>query len=134
MRFEEEFKELKSINEEERLLQEMARVGYLGTFEIYVHTDDSGNIPHFHIWDRASRGEEFHTCICIHKASYFHHTGKENTLNSKQRKSLIDFMNDKYKQDENKTNWRHLLELWNDNNSNVVVSLDLEMPNYLELK
>ena len=35
-------------------LQEMARVGWvpLGTtknIEVYVHTDDSGDIPHFHV-------------------------------------------------------------------------------------
>lgn len=29
-------------------LYEMARVGYMGDYEVYVNTDDPGIIPHFH--------------------------------------------------------------------------------------
>ena len=32
-------------------LYEMARAGYIDNLEIFVNTDDSGNIAHFHIRD-----------------------------------------------------------------------------------
>ena len=66
-------------------LTEMARIGFTDDmYEIYINTDDPGNIPHFH-YRKANKWSEFHTCIKIASAEYFHHTGKEDVLNSKQR-------------------------------------------------
>ena len=70
-------------------LEEMARIGYIDNLEILIWTDDPGNIPHFHIRDRSTKGQEFNCCIRIDKPEYFIHTGKENKLNSKQIKNLI---------------------------------------------
>ena len=122
----------KRLNEE--LLQEMARIGYLDGYEIYIHTDDSGNIPHFHIWDRNSKGEKFHTCIQIKEPKYFHHTGKENILNSKQKKDLYNLLQLPYRKNINITLWQHLIMSWNDNNSNILVDENQEMPDYTKLK
>lgn len=37
------------------LLCEMARVGDMNPkLEVYIRTDDGGNLPHFHIWDKNS--------------------------------------------------------------------------------
>ena len=42
---------------EQSPLLEMARVGFInGQFEVYVHTDDGGNIPHVHVRDAETQG------------------------------------------------------------------------------
>lgn len=48
------FSELYKLYEYEQLresmLLEMAQVGFVdGKYEVYIHTDDPGNIPHFHM-------------------------------------------------------------------------------------
>ncbi|MBR1962255.1 MAG: hypothetical protein IKA26_04795, partial [Alistipes sp.] len=44
-------------------LLEMAKVGPLNDkLVIYIWTNDGGNIPHFHIVDKSTMGNEFHTC------------------------------------------------------------------------
>lgn len=121
---------VKLINREN--LTEMARIGFTDDgFEVYVNTDDGGNIPHFHY--RTKGTWEFHSCIKLEKAEYFEHEGKEGKLNSKQRKALVKFLN-KVDEDENKTNWQIIVSEWNRNNSNVKVNKNLQMPNYLDLK
>ena len=121
---------VKLINREN--LTEMARIGFTDDgFEVYVNTDDGGNIPHFHY--RTKGTWEFHSCIKLEKAEYFEHEGKEGKLNSRQRKELVKFLN-KVDEDENKTNWQIIVSEWNRNNSNVKVNKNLQMPNYLDLR
>lgn len=113
-----------------------ARVGYSGDFEIYVNTDDPGKLPHFHIRDKAD-WSNFHSCIRLDCAEYFLHAGKEDILNSRQRKELQKFMESKVtvpglsKLFEN--NWQFACSMWNANNSDVIVSDDIEMPDYRTL-
>ena len=126
---------MKILNHCESLL-EMATVGTTDDkYEIVIFTNDPGNIAHFHYRDSQTRGQEFHTCIKIEKAEYFHHTGKEDVLNSSQRKELVKFLNEPYHNKRfNGTNWHYLLNLWNnENNSNLVVDEDLVMPDYRQL-
>lgn len=119
---------------EMRLLGEMSRIGYLGSYEIYIRTDDPGKIPHMHIWDRNSKGEKFHTYVRLDRAEYFHHTGKEDTLDSKQRKELVNFLKKPYKNKKfNGTNWEYLLIQWNENNSDIEIDIDSKMPDYSQL-
>ena len=114
-------------------INEMAQIGIMDNkFVIVVWTNDPGNIPHFHIMDKATRGSEFHTCVKIESPEYFEHTGKEDKLNSKQRKALIDFFNSTDKWGEN--NWIVLLKEWERNNSNYEIGLDVKMPDYTKLK
>ena len=122
-----------NFNESEDLFK-MARVGYTNdSYEIYVNTDDSGNMPHFHYRKKGSW--EGHTCICLEKSEYFHHEKKQAVLNKKQRKYLIDFLKAKpAKAPLYDTNWRYLVDVWNMNNSNVYVDSNLEMPDYMKLK
>ena len=114
-------------------INEIAQIGIMDNkFVIVVWTNDPGNIPHFHIIDKATRGSEFHTCVKIESPEYFEHTGKEDKLNSKQRKALIDFFNSADKWGEN--NWIVLLKEWERNNSNYEIGLDVKMPDYTKLK
>lgn len=133
------FSELNSIYNYEKLhesmLLEMARVGFIDDeYEVYIHTDDPVNIPHFHIWDAETRGQKFHTCIKIESPEYFHHTGKEDYLNSSMRKELIKFLKSKpTKLKRYDTNWEVVVDMWNANNSKANVPDDLPMPDYTKL-
>lgn len=130
VRAREAYKELR-----ESMLLEMARVGFIDDkYEVYIHTDDPGNIPHFHIWDTATRGNRFHTCIEITSPRYFNHTGKEDVLNSSMRKELMDFLRSKPKNKRYSSNWEYLVSMWNDNNSKVEVDEDQPLPDYTRLR
>lgn len=115
----------------------MARVGYAAGLEIYVNTNDAGNIPHFHIRDEVD-WDKFHSCINILSAEYFAHEGKEGVLNSKQRKKLQEFMEataDIDIEDVNEiNNWKYICVLWNSNNSSAKVPKDAKMPDYRQLR
>ena len=115
----------------------MARVGFVDSFEVYVNTNDAGNIPHFHIRD-INDWHKFHTCIEIAKAKYFHHGEKTDILNSRQRRSLAEFMespisNPKYG-DKFSNVWELVCFLWEINNSQMPLPDDIEMPNYREIE
>ena len=115
-----------------KMLLEMAKVGPLNDeLVIYIWTNDGGNIPHFHIVDKATMGNEFHTCVKIMSAEYFHHTGKEDVLNSKQKKALMKFftMSDKWGDNY----WDIVLQEWNRNSSKIEVDRNLPTPDYTKL-
>ena len=115
-----------------KMLLEMAKVRPLNDeLVIYIWTNDGGNIPHFHIVDKATMGNEFHTCIKIMSAEYFHHTGKEDVLNSKQKKTLMKFftMSDKWGDNY----WDIVLQEWNRNSSKIEVDRNLSTPDYTKL-
>lgn len=122
-------------------IDEMARIGFLTKttpcqYEIYVVTDDPGKIPHFHIRDYKKGGRsrnEFHTCIDLTQAKYFHHPGKQDELNRKQLKELVDFLMSKYK-GRDETNWQHIIDVWNDNNSDVELDIHSKIPNYVDIE
>ena len=127
---------------DDNMLYEMASVGYFTTFKkngkqespkfkVFV-CGDEGEIPHMHIWDDETNGKKMHTCVCLNKIEYFHHTGKEGVLNSKQRKSLVDFLNKPF--DEDTSNWEYLIMTWNANNSNKKLSKKMPMPDYTNIK
>ena len=121
----------------------MSRVGKISTdgdtYEIYVNTDDSGKIPHFH-FRCINEWNKFHSCICIESAEYFSHGSKDDKLNAKQRKELQKFMlasSSARLYDENGNrinNWQYICVLWNDNNSDVNICENIQQPNYLLLK
>ena len=96
-----------SIEESYDMLYEMASVGYFTTFKkngkqespkfkVFV-CGDEGEIPHMHIWDDETDGKKIHTCVCLDKIEYFHHTGKEDILTPKQKKFLFDFLKEECK-------------------------------------
>ena len=114
----------------------MARVGYSGNLEVYVNTNDSGNIPHFHLRDKDD-WEKFRSCIQIIRPEYYVHEGMEDVLNSKQRKDLVNFMSDnvsiKKYADKFDNNWQLVCFLWDLNNSDFEIPDDATMPDYNNL-
>jgi len=122
----------KSLQEQQELY-EIARIGFTNdSYEVYVNTDDGGDIPHFHY--RKKGTWEGHTCIRLDKPEYFQHGDKQATLNSKQRKELVKFLQSKPTRTTRfSTNWEYLLDAWNANNSNVEIPVDLIMPDYNKL-
>ena len=127
----------KKILEDSGMLLEMARVGYMGKkgeFEVYVRTDDPGNIPHFHLRDSATQGREFETCIELKKNKYFLHGGYTGVLNSSQRKCLADFMESPNQFFGN--NYGATVYAWNTNNSSENIEIEKDghgaiiMPDY----
>ena len=118
-------------------LYEMARAGYIDNLEIFVSTDDSGNIAHFHIRDSNDQ-EKFHTCIEIENPKYFLHGNKNDILNSNQKKKLSKFMSapvaiERYK-NKFTNNWELICFLWDINNSDKQISRNTPMPDYTKLK
>lgn len=123
-----------SMSREAEYLNEMARIGWIDNdkLEVYVNTDDGGEIPHFHVKDAATHGQDFHTCIEIMSAKYFHHTGKEDFLNTHQRKQLNTFLMSEPDDEDSpfNTNWESLVYEWNRNNSDKKVDRSIAMPDY----
>ena len=121
-------------------LNEMARVGFMGNFDVIVNTDDMGYIPHVHIVDKATRGGQFDTCIRLETNRYFLHGGHKDTLNSKQRKMLNDFMHQPSRNIHYRNNYEHAVNLWNDNNSDSYLQIredangNVLMPDYREIE
>lgn len=114
----------------------MARAGFTkDNYEVYVNTDDGGNIPHFH-YRLKSDWNKFHTCIRLDSPEYFHHNGKEDVLNSSQKKNLQKFLSSQVTLSRYKgkfeNNFELLCFLWDINNSNVQ-SDDWALPDYTTL-
>lgn len=111
----------------------MARIGYTdGKYEVYVNTNDAGNIPHFH-YRLETDWSKFHTCIKLTSPEYFLHEGKEHVLNKKRLKLLMTFLLTAPPDRPGYTNWQEVVMEWNRNNSDMNVPSDLEMPDYNEL-
>ena len=133
------FEAMENLKENEFLNEMAYKIGEVDRYLIYVNSDDAGNIPHFHMVDKNSRGKDkkkgFHICIEIERAKYFHHTGKEDILNITLRKYLQTFLNQPFRiKDYNRTNWEFIRDTWNLNNSNKNVPENCKMPNYLDLE
>ena len=112
-------------------LYERALIGQItNIFEVFVYTDDGGGCPHFHIWDSSTKGKAFHTCVRFDSPEYFYHNGKEDILNSKQKKLLDDFFKAPSRNKRYSSNWEYALSMWNDNNSVMNIAEDLEQPDY----
>lgn len=118
---------------------EMARVGYfpIGTksMEIYIHTDDPGKIPHFHIRKRGDRGFEWETCIRFDSAEYFLHGHYKDKLpNKKIARELDKALRTIDIRDRNKnTYWEECIDEWNRNNSDIMLDLNIKQPDYTKL-
>lgn len=103
-------------------LYEMARVGFISSgnkqtvFDVFVRTDDPGNVPHVHI---QSKNKKFKTCIRLDINKYFLHGEWRDVFNTKQCKLFNNFMRS-YKDTSlgnNITIYEYAVAMWNDNNS-----------------
>lgn len=127
------------INSSYRDIEGMSRIGEIPmrgcTFEIYVNTDYSGKIPHFHVRNK-NDWNLFHTCVRIDCPEYFLHGNKQDKFNTKEKKVLNEFMSEPCKKplfDENGirlNNWKYLCTLWDINNSDVEIDPKTIQPDY----
>lgn len=116
----------------EKNMMEMASIGDIDSeLTIIIRMNDTENIPHFHIVDKVTLCNNFYTCIKIETPEYFHHTGKEDVLNSKQRKLLVTYLSSKIK--KGLSAWEYLVMTWNLNNSIVNIDANIPMPDYVNM-
>ena len=128
------------MDKKKHLLNEMARVGFMGPLEVIVYTNDPGHIPHVHIIDSATRGKEFDTCIMLGDNKYFLHGKHNDLLNSKLRKEFADFMEQPCRFPQYQNNYEFATMMWNANNSDsyIMAQTDAEgkvlVPDYRSLE
>ncbi len=77
---------------------------------------------------------EFHSCIRYESATYFLHGGAKDALNSKEKKGLVAFLRKPYERRPVISNWERIVDQWVDNNPNVPLDSNLEMPDYTQLR
>ena len=119
----------KALNEESHPLNEMARIGEYQPFIVYVYGKE-GPVPHFHLIKGSPDTPSWQTCIRIDASEYFHHTGKEEVLNSGERKELVEFLKQPNKYIASITNWQYLVAQWSSNNPSWEIAPEIAMPNY----
>ena len=119
----------------------MARIGWvpegsMRSVEVYVHTDDPGKVPHFHVRKYSgSNNFEWETCIRFDSSEYFLHGSYSDKLPSRKVAKQLDAML-RSKDKSNRygaTYWETAVDEWNRNNSDVMLPLDLEQPDYSKL-
>lgn len=96
---------------------EIARVGFIGEhneLEVFVRTDDTGSVPHFHVRDHETKGEIFEACVELFANRYFHHEHLSDVLSSSQRTLLAEFMESP--NDYFPSNYEATIYAWNANN------------------
>lgn len=117
-------------------INEMARICELpGKIEIFVNTDDGGNVPHFHVWKKLSgRAHKWETCIKFEGSEYFLHGKYKDKVNSKIAEEIdIALRSPDPDEDNTRTYWQTAVREWNRNNSNRKLPLDLQQPDYTKL-
>ena len=123
-------------------VQGMARIGFIPigstkTIEVYVHTDDPGKIPHFHVRKYGQNNKfEWETCIRYDKADYFLHGQYSDKLPDKKTARELDYMLRQInkKSRNHSTFWQDCVDEWNRNNSDVELDLNIIQPDYTQLR
>ena len=110
---------------------EAARIGGFSKDSIILRVyEGEGPIPHFH-FDNDEKN--IHGCIRLDCAKYFSHGNKQSTLNSEQRKELVNYLTARSDEEGfTGTVWRLIVFMWNLSNPHYRISADI-MPNYLNL-
>jgi hypothetical protein len=117
----------------------MARIGWIPPgdakgIEVYVHTDDAGKIPHFHVRKYGKNGNfEWETCIRYDKADYFMHGRYKDKLPRGVGAKLDKMLRKKNPKRRGITYWESAVDDWNNNNSDVELSPDIVQPDYSAL-
>lgn len=70
-------------------MEGISRIGFIDDLEVYVNTDDSGSVPHFHI---KSKDGSFHSSVCIETPEYYFHDGDRDKLDPGTAAKLQRFM------------------------------------------
>lgn len=124
---------LNKIDKEQQQLQEMARIGNVGNFQISVFSDEE-NIPHFHFFNIQTKAKG---CIKVLTCEYFKHGKYTSELNSKERKVFQNFLSNAtddeiYK--EGTTNFKVICHKWNKNNPENKIDINTKQPDSKQLK
>ena len=115
----------------EGYLFEMAQVGRINDRYAICIFDDEGPVPHLHILDIQTKGNEFNCCVRLDEPEYFRHGKKKDKLNSRLKKEFILFMMETNKEFEI-SNYDVIVKLWNTNNPSF--RIDPNMPDYNKLR
>lgn len=99
---------------------------------------NEGSIPHFHFYKGIAPEKGIPQdvsgggCICITTPKYFSHGSHEERLTRKEINGMIEFLKSPNKVVKDRTNWKHIIELWNENNpEQIQVDTEAEIPNYM---
>ena len=119
-------------------INEMASVGRLPddpSIEIFVHSNDGGNIPHFHVWKRKNSGyREWETCLMFQEASYFKHKKFHTDIKTSIAKEIDKFLRSPDPEFGGAvTNWQTAVAEWNRNNSSMKLVRNIQQPDYSKL-
>lgn len=114
-------------------LYEMARIGEFAGFFVYVYGSE-GPVPHFHVLLGKPEAPSWESCIRIQGARYFQHGRKQETLNAKQKRQLVDFLRAPHKHFPDRQNWQILIIQWSMNNPDHEIDPNLLMPDYTQLR
>lgn len=126
-------------------IEDMARIGWLEPqkIDVYVYTDDPGQIPHIHIrtyrkGSQLKKGD-IDCCVMLEEARYFNHGSHQDELNPSLGKKLNDFMHS-IDEDDGITYYELACKEWNRNNSDVRVRVkkdeegNVTIPDYTTIK
>lgn len=119
------------MNEGMHRLQEMARVGRAGRYDICVYSNE-GPVPHFH-FKNTQTGRE--GCLKLESADYFSHNRYTAMLNASERRDMVRFLRSR-KGSSNLTQFQYICVLWNDNNMQYPLRMDpykANVPNYEDM-
>ena len=105
-------------------IKDVARVGIFdNNYDILVCTDDTGYIPHVHIIDRGTKGNEFDCCVQLGTNAYFSHGKHKDVMPTKMRQDFYNFMCQPSRNVHYRNNYEAAVNLWNDNNSSSYVQI-----------
>lgn len=104
--------------------KEIARIGFIGDeLEVYVRTDDARNVPHVHVRDIESKGDDFEICVQLLKNAYYPCEFYADKLDSVRLKAFAEFMEAPCRNERYATNYEYAVDMWNDNNSSAEIQV-----------
>jgi hypothetical protein len=120
-------------------MEDISRIGKFGNCTAVVYTDDPSYIPHIHVIDSNSYGNDLDVCIRLDKPEYFAYGKHQDTFNSNQKKIFNDFMHEPSRNIHYRNNYEMAINLWNDNNSESYIQIkedengNIIVPDYTQL-
>lgn len=111
-------------------LEEMASTGpdYKG-YRFFVYGNE-GNNPHFHV----VKDKQTVCCIRLDCVGYWHEN-KFPKCNSSLRDIIIEHLQRPYRVEKfGINNWEYLVQAWNNDNPDHLMSEDMQMPDYIKLE
>lgn len=114
----------------EKAALEMAQLGKMNEYYLFIYPNDNGNIPHLHFFTVDHKKEG---CIKLETAEYFPRGRYKATLTNSGAKDFAKFMASPYPKYPNATNYEMALIFWNANDERKQVPLSTPIPDYTKL-